>query len=299
MIKLKAERIDLTCQYCNSPFTLLKSDMKGGRGKFCCKMCHDKAQVKKINLICHTCGNNFDRSPSSIKKSTNGLYFCSLKCWYDYYRESKPLTCGVCGKTILGVSKCHVNRGQGKFCSYECHAKYNSAQNSRVLKCDNCGIEFKRKNFHYNKVTHQFCSRKCHHEYLIGDKHHCWKGGISFGEYCEKFNTKFKERVRAFWGRNCGNCGINESELSKRLHVHHVYYNKDACCNDTSHRMFIPLCASCHSKTNIKDRDLWMEKFRDIINKNYNGKSYFSEEEYERYQNERGATGSRYYQVVK
>lgn len=114
-------------------------------------------------------------------------------------------------------------------------------------------------------------------------KHPNWKGGASFEPYCPKFNDEFKERVREFFGRKCVCCGMPENDnikntiskrfpKGKRLSVHHVKYNKHACC-DNSERMFVALCESCHSKTN-KNREFWESKFYDIIFNLFGGECY-------------------------
>jgi hypothetical protein len=103
-----------------------------------------------------------------------------------------------------------------------------------------------------------------------------WKGGISFEPYCPKFNREFKERVRAFFGNQCVECGKLHDKI--KLHVHHVNFDKQTCCN-TSTPLFVPLCTSCHAKTQI-NRIFWQYWFTEMINLHYGGKCYFSKEEY-------------------
>ncbi len=98
-----------------------------------------------------------------------------------------------------------------------------------------------------------------------------WKGGISFEPYCPKFNKKFKERVRAFFGYKCVKCGIPQTEY--KLHVHHVNYDKMVCCNDVS-PLFVILCKSCHAKTTSGDRGQWEQHFTQMITEKYDGKCY-------------------------
>ena len=107
--------------------------------------------------------------------------------------------------------------------------------------------------------------------------------------YCPKFNVGFKDRVRTFWGNQCAMCGAHQDELPTKLSVHHVTYNKSACCSiddDTAlmklcgipekHRhMFIPLCPMCHAKTNFV-RDYWKMRFVLMIMDLYGGKSYYN-----------------------
>lgn len=103
-----------------------------------------------------------------------------------------------------------------------------------------------------------------------GEKHPNWRGGVSFEPYCPKFNREFKERVRNFFGRACVECGT--PERGKKLHVHHVNFNKMSCCDGTE-PLFVPLCVSCHSKTQ-KDRDYWEEHFTNMIETYYEGRCW-------------------------
>ena len=84
-----------------------------------------------------------------------------------------------------------------------------------------------------------------------------WRGGISFEPYCIKFNKAYKTHIRNLFGNKCFLCGISEAENSKKLDVHHVNYNKDCGCDDTV-CICVPLCRSCHMRTN-GNRDYWEE----------------------------------------
>jgi hypothetical protein len=111
---------------------------------------------------------------------------------------------------------------------------------------------------------------------ITGEKSHQWRGGISFEPYCPKFNGEFKERVRLFFGRVCVVCGTPEN--GKKHCVHHVNFNKSVCCDNTI-PLFVPLCRSCHSKTN-SNRDYWIQHFTQIINEKHNGRCYLTPDEY-------------------
>ena len=81
-----------------------------------------------------------------------------------------------------------------------------------------------------------------------GEKSIHWSGGISFDPYCPKFNEAFKERVRDRFNRSCFLCG--SIEIGRKHCIHHIDYNKTSICNGKEWA-FVPLCNSCHSKTNI------------------------------------------------
>lgn len=98
-----------------------------------------------------------------------------------------------------------------------------------------------------------------------------WKGGVAYGPYCPKFNREFKERVRNFFGRICVECGAPET--GRGLCVHHVNFRKDACCAEDAIPLFVPLCPSCHSKTNF-NREYWDARYTALINERYGGQCY-------------------------
>lgn len=106
-----------------------------------------------------------------------------------------------------------------------------------------------------------------------------WYGNIRYYEgpqYCEKWTGSLRERVRAYFGYKCVECGAPQN--GSKLAVHHVHYNKLLCCDDTP-RMLVALCQSCHAKTNF-DREYWSDHFQEIIDEQYNGKCWFTKEEY-------------------
>ena len=113
--------------------------------------------------------------------------------------------------------------------------------------CKKCGKERCSTMNDYRDLC-VLCSKK------RGVEHPNWKGGISGSKYCEKFNEVFKEMIRELFDRRCFLCGITEEEIGRHHDVHHVNYDKDCLCN--SNCEFVPLCRSCHIKTNFK-RKYW------------------------------------------
>lgn len=112
---------------------------------------------------------------------------------------------------------------------------------------------------------------------------HSWYGSVKYYEgpqYCEKWTAELRERVRAYFGYCCVQCGTPQNK--RKLAVHHVWYNKKLCCDDTP-RALVPLCASCHSLTNKANREGWSHKFQEIIDTYYDGKCWFTKEEMKKY----------------
>lgn len=109
-----------------------------------------------------------------------------------------------------------------------------------------------------------------------GEKSHCWKGGRSFEPYCPRFNDEFRERVRKFFNHKCLNCGKSQEENGRLLSVHHVLYNKKACCDD-SIPLFAPLCVKCHAKNQRPDHPM-NKSLVEKIDTVYGGKCYLPKE---------------------
>ena len=112
-----------------------------------------------------------------------------------------------------------------------------------------------------------------------------WYGNVKYDygpQYCELWTPELRERVRAYWGYKCVECGMTEEENNRKLAVHHVHYNKNTCC-DSSPRVLVPLCVGCHGKTNVRDREgrkEWEEHFIKIVySLDPEGKCFFTKEE--------------------
>lgn len=82
-----------------------------------------------------------------------------------------------------------------------------------------------------------------------GEKHPNWKGGISALPYSFDFKRMRKKVDR----KKCFICGGAVGKID----VHHIDYNK----MNSSVSNLVPLCVSCHMKTNY-NRDYWKEYFR-------------------------------------
>jgi hypothetical protein len=88
-------------------------------------------------------------------------------------------------------------------------------------------------------------------------------------------------------------CGHVWQQGERKHAVHHVYYNKKSCCDETddgryTHTLpggeiievigdpnkFVILCSGkCHTKTNY-NRLYWALYFEEVINKKFGGQSY-------------------------
>lgn len=104
-------------------------------------------------------------------------------------------------------------------------------------------------------------------------------------KYCEKWTPDFRRRVRAYWGNICAICGCTTVENGNHnMSVHHVSYNKKACCKndeDVGDRLFATTCKPCHTATNRKEeREAYIEWFTLMIELFHDGKCYYTFDEY-------------------
>lgn len=114
-----------------------------------------------------------------------------------------------------------------------------------------------------------------------GPNHPNWHGGISRLPYCWKWTQELKERIRAFFDYQCLICNKTIKENGRELDCHHVYDNKQICCDD-SIPMFAALCQSHHMKM-CRDNEGWTYMLSYIIHEIYGGKSYLTKEEFRKY----------------
>lgn len=88
-----------------------------------------------------------------------------------------------------------------------------------------------------------------------GSNNPAWRGGVSFGSYCPKFNFAKKEEIRNRDHRNCRVCGKGEIQNGKRLSVHHI--DGDKAGQGCGKKWYLAaLCMSCSSKATSK-QDLY------------------------------------------
>lgn len=228
-----APKIEVVCKQCKMPFKTWNYKLKSGRGKFCSKI-----------------------------------------CLYESRKIKKPIRiCKQCGKEFEARQEL-INYGrEPKFCSQKCS---HESQKKRIeTSCSWCGTKIYERPSKINNVNDIFCSKDCYKKWsshkMSGSNNHSWMGGISYEPYCILFNNEFKERVRTFFKHKCVECG--KPQENKKLHVHHVNYHKDSCCDKNIIPLFVALCHQCHTATNF-NREYWEKRFTKLINEKYGGKCY-------------------------
>lgn len=224
---------------------------------------------KPVIVICDFCGKEFIR----IKKESDGKRYCSRDCKHKYISKNYsgsnskgwiPRVVNVCEQCNMEYDVVKYRSEKSRFCSIECKAGWQSENLSGkmspswrggdvIKKCKQCGKE----------CASGFCSRECYAKWrsdnLCGEKNPNWNEGSSFGEYCEKFNEKFKQKIRDVYGGVCFVCGKDVIKNRRKMDVHHVSYNRDCMCDGVVCE-FVPLCQRCHGTT-TRHRLFWERLF--------------------------------------
>lgn len=168
-----------------------------------------------------------------VKKilSENGI---DWEKWLLERKEEKLGVCIVCGKQL--------KRGQKKFCSSSCSAKYNNTLRKKVLYCKNCGKELEK----HQKI---FCSSDCQREYEYKNYIERWKNGEEVGT---KGDYSISSHIRHYMLEKhkykCQKCGWGEKNpYTNRipLEVHHI----DGNYRNNKEENLELLCPNCHSLT--------------------------------------------------
>lgn len=95
-------------------------------------------------------------------------------------------------------------------------------------------------------------------EAMSGKGNPSWEGGKSYEPYPASFNNLLREKIRDRDGGECQNPGCWKT--AKRIHVHHVDYNKQNC--DPSN--LLTLCGSCNARAN-KGREFWTAFYQKLM----------------------------------
>jgi hypothetical protein len=262
------KNIDIICRNCGKVFTVLKSEVLNNNRKYCSTSCgHDSKRKHKDKKLCLYCKKEFRVNHSNKR-------YCSISCRVK--DNNKEYKCIVCGTPFLATPS-EVKLNRHKYCSKGCYLKdrvniivseetrqkisishmgeknpnyrkHPSEETREKMSFNNSG----EKNPLYGK-KHSENTRKKISEALIGklsgEKNPQWRGGISFGKYCPKFNEQTRERIRNKFGRKCFLCGKNEIEnKNKKLDVHHINFSKSQGCFGEQWNL-IALCHRCHSLT--------------------------------------------------
>lgn len=229
-------------------------ERKGGRGRW--------VKFQDRRELCHSCANK-EKHISKEVNVTEKLPWVDDDITYaekgyrstDLKPNSRNLVYAICANP-----ECEREGGRGRWvtlrsCRELCYSCAHKTEEFRKKKSEeNTGRVF-------SEETIMLMSKSAKKRLEIPENNPNWKGGISFGEYCPKFNKQIKQDVRDKYN-NCDYIsGLPDNICNScvKLDVHHVDYNKEQGCDEHEWRL-IPLSKSNHTKTNF-NRSFWNRLF--------------------------------------
>lgn len=140
------------CKICGSDFYIKPSHLKLGWGKYCSKKCQGKSQLKGRSLNCAVCDKVFYRSPTQLKRSDSGKYFCTKSCqtcWRNshFIEEKHPNWRGgesvyrdILKRTgVKAVCVCCKTSDERVLSAHHIdHNRHNNDKSNLVWVCFNC-----------------------------------------------------------------------------------------------------------------------------------------------------------------
>lgn len=179
------------------------------------------------------------------------------------------LNCHACGKEIEKW-ECEARLVKHHYCDWKCKIYTERFE----THCGYCGNSLELPIYRIERVNNNFCNTGCEglwrSENIRGSNSPSWRGGISFYPHALSFTERLKETIRERDGRTCQYCGVPESEINRKLSIHHINYGKESA--DDVEDNLISLCISCHSMTNAH-RWYWEAYFKMKIQEKTNMQS--------------------------
>jgi len=219
---------------------------------------HGESLVKQVTLSCDICGEEYSKPHWRVDENTTDV--CSQDCFNKFqanvHKKHYTKECEICGTefdTIPSQPK--------KTCSKACEKKLRS-QNQKgknnyfwrggkdVKQCEQCGDSYR---VDPNEADgSRFCTENCHHAWMsenqVGENAPNWKGGgrLYYGSDWEAKANECRKRDEF----KCQDCGTDESELPKSLHVHHIIPLRQFDDVEEANKLnnLVSLCPDCHQK---------------------------------------------------
>lgn len=225
----------------------------------------------ELETECYQCGKTITRKRVYVEG--DACLFCSPECQHEWQSEELvgedaggwgggPVTtdCEVCGEPTAVKQSIYEQRDH-HMCSPECRHEWQIGRSvgennpfwkggKETTECFQCGGPVERWPSRIERQPNHFCSPECTSEWrsenYTGENHPNWEGGTF--PYGAGWTKAKREKVRERQGRRCAGCGVRESDLPRKLSVHHIQkartFEDDEARNDDSN--LVAVCLSCH-----------------------------------------------------
>lgn len=70
----------VACKMCGKDFYIKPNRQKRGWGDYCSNACKYRGMFKGSLFTCATCGAKIYRTPTQVRKSNGGVFFCNKSC---------------------------------------------------------------------------------------------------------------------------------------------------------------------------------------------------------------------------
>jgi len=263
------------CATCGKTFSCSQSRIERSENLYCSQECQheglrgrtgeENPNYERVTYDCDNCGKEMERKPSRVEN--HKWLFCSRDCMYSHegMRESRSesmekenveIKCEVCESVFEVIPS---REDKARFCGVDCRRKFMRERSGKEhplwveeqeKECDMCGEIYSVNPSLADRS--RFCSRECYANWLsdnvVGKDHHLYieNKEENFGENWDRVAEKIREK----YNRKCWSCGISESELFRKLDVHHIKPRRefDDISEANTKDNLIPLCLSCHRK---------------------------------------------------
>lgn len=209
-----------------------------------------------ITKNCSTCNLTISVRPERLKDRN----YCSRDCSGMSRRLQKPVGCAYCGTTVMKQLSALVGHKK-HYCSRECTnrhqvGRFASKYVKTSRKCSICRKPLREiERFRRDKKC---CSKACATKAISGQRHHFWRGGVSFETYPREFSKALKYKIKIRDNHTCQGCGA----INTLLHIHHIDSNRKNC----KEKNLIAVCQRCNNGAK-KARNYWQHFYRFNLHK--------------------------------